>query len=89
MDYEWDERKRVSNIKKHHGVDFADAEGFDWKTALVVYDGWHDDEDRWIAIGFIGIMIYVMVYSERGDTIRIISLRKATINEEKYYVKNS
>ena len=68
---------------------FADAEGFDWKTALVVYDGWHDDEDRWIAIGFIGIMIYVMVYSERGDTISIIRLRKATINEEKYYVKNS
>ena len=44
MDYEWDERKRVSNIKKHHGVDFADAERFDWKTALVVYDGWHDEE---------------------------------------------
>jgi uncharacterized DUF497 family protein len=34
-------------------------------------------------------MIYVVVYSERGDIISIIRLRKATINEEKYYVKNS
>ena len=88
MKYKWGEPKRASNIKKH-GVDFAAAEGFDWETALVAYDGWYDDEDRWIAIGFIGIMVYVMVYTERGNNVRIISLRKATPNEEKYYVKNS
>lgn len=88
MDYEWDERKRASNIKKH-GVDFADAEDFDWETALVAYDGWHESEDRWIAIGFIGIIVYLMVYTECGDNIRIISLRKATPNEEKHYVENT
>ena len=89
MEYELDERKRLSNIKKHHGVDFAAAKDFDWETALVAYDGWLDDEDRWIAIGFIGIVVYLMVYTERGENIRIISLRKATPKEEKYYVKNS
>lgn len=88
MAYEWDEPKRASNIQKH-GVDFAIAESFDWGTALVAYDDWHDDEDRWIAIGFIGIVVHVMVYAERGDNIRIISLRKASPNEEKHYVKNS
>lgn len=88
MEYEWDETKRASNIKKR-GVDFVDAEGFDWETALVAYDGWYDDEDRWIAIGYIGITVYLMVYTERDEIIRIISLRKATPNEGKHYVQNN
>ena len=37
MKYEWDENKRVANLAKH-GVDFIDAEHFDWSLAIEAID---------------------------------------------------
>ena len=37
MQYDWDENKRVANLAKH-GVDFVEAEDFDWKTAIEAQD---------------------------------------------------
>jgi uncharacterized DUF497 family protein len=45
------------------------------------------DESRYIAIGFIGMRLCVLVFTEREDTVHIISLRKATRTEEKHYAK--
>jgi len=46
------------------------------------------DEERWISIGWIKVLIGVVVYTERrGDVIRIISARKATRQEAKRYVE--
>jgi len=43
----------------------------------------------WISVGWIKILIGVVVYTEqRGDTIRIISARKATKQETKLYVES-
>ncbi|MCG8510508.1 MAG: BrnT family toxin [Rhodospirillales bacterium] len=81
--YEWDESKRAANRKKH-GVDFSEADRFDWETALVAEDDSHD-ERRYIAIGFIGGVLHVMVFTERGEQVRIISLRKATRRERRIY----
>jgi uncharacterized DUF497 family protein len=85
MKYEWDNNKCKANIAKH-GVDFLSAEEFDWSTAVEVIDDRSDyDEERWIASGFIGNRLHVMIYTDRIDTIRIISLRKANKHERGYY----
>ena len=84
--YEWDESKRQANLAKH-GVDFADMDAFEWDTALIDLDEYHA-EPRWIATGFIGAVLYFVVFTERSDNIRIISLRKATRREVRNYVEN-
>ncbi|MCY3667024.1 MAG: BrnT family toxin [Gemmatimonadetes bacterium] len=84
--YEWDEGKRQVNLAKH-GVDFADMDAFEWDTAALDVEE-DPAEPRWIAIGFIGVVLYFVVFTERGDNIRIISLRKATRREARNYVEN-
>ena len=85
MNYEWDENKRIANAVKHN-VDFLDAERFDWSSAIETIDNRADyKEERWIALGFIDNRLHVLIYSLRGDNIRLISLRKANNRERKYY----
>ncbi|AZO63087.1 MAG: BrnT family toxin [Mesorhizobium sp.] len=45
-------------------------------------------EERLVATGIIGLSVCVMVYVERGETIRVISLRRATKKEIESYVEN-
>jgi uncharacterized DUF497 family protein len=81
--YEWDEEKRLRNLDKH-GVDFVAMRSFDWDTAVrwpVVRGG----EDRFVAYGRIALRLHVVVYTERRDMTRIISLRKANSREERDY----
>ena len=85
MQYEWDEAKRLANLIKH-GVDFTETEEFCWDTALeTVDDRQRYGEERWVALGAIADRIHVMIYTLRGKTIRIISLRKANKREVTYY----
>ncbi|MBF0544325.1 MAG: BrnT family toxin [Candidatus Riflebacteria bacterium] len=85
MKYEWDKAKRMKNIQKH-GVDFTLVENFDWNTALVCPDkDTRHNEERFIALGVIFDRLYCLIYNNRGITVRVISLRKATSNEVKRY----
>ena len=77
------------NISKH-GIDFSTATlVFGDDNRIEKYDDLHSiSEDRYITIGEInGIaVIVVVVYTEREDSIRIISARLATkIEKEAYY----
>ena len=65
----------------------ADMDAFEWDTAAIDLDEDHA-EPRWIAIGFIGAVLHFVVFTERGDNIRIISLRKATRREARTYVES-
>lgn len=88
MKYEWDEVKRESNREKH-GVDFAEAEDFDWETALVIPDTRTDyGEPRYRAMGFIGRRLYALAFTPRGGSVRIVSLRKANSKEVGFYEAN-
>jgi len=79
--FEWDEAKRAANLAKH-SVDFAEAEEFDWESAVIDRDRRRDyGEDRFRAIGFIGERLHVLIYTERGQSTRVISLRKANDKE--------
>lgn len=87
MDFEWDEQKRQMNIKKH-GIDFFDIpEVFEGDTVTIPDERFDYGEKRFIAIGIAGSHVIVVVYTERGENIRIISARKATKNEQINYFK--
>ncbi len=85
MSYEWDPNKAIANIEKH-GIDFADAVTvFDDLNAVTIDDPDYE-EQRFITIAMDAFgRILVVVYTWRGDFIRIISARKATKNERKQY----
>ena len=85
MDYDWDGDKRRENLAKHR-VDFAAVHDFEWETAVIEFDDRHD-EPRWVAIGYIGFRLFTVVYTERGDMTRIISLRKSAPWEMRYYAQ--
>ena len=86
MEFEWDENKNRINIEKHH-VSFS--------RAAKIFDGdvleWEDtrqdyDETRVIAIGHVERRFLRVVYTRRGNKIRIISARRANKNDrQKYY----
>lgn len=81
MIYEWGTEKAEANIAKH-GVSFEEVRGFDWTTAIEAEDTRYDyGETRIQALGLIGDRHHVLVYTRRGDTIRVISLRKANRRE--------
>lgn len=85
MNFVWDEQKRLANIAKH-GLDFVDAHKLFDGAYLLFEDSRFDyGEQRFVAIGSLDTLIVVVVHTENDDTIRIISMRKATKNEQKLY----
>ena len=85
--FEWDAKKAKANAKKH-GVTFIEASTvFADSLAGIRDDPDHSEtEDRCIIIGMSKkIRILVVVFTERNDTIRIISARRATKNERNKY----
>ena len=85
MAYEWDPNKAIANIEKH-GIDFADAVTvFDDGHAITIDDPDYD-EQRFVTIAMDAFgQILVVVYTWRGNIIRLISARKATKRERKQY----
>lgn len=83
MEYEWDEAKRLSNLEKHR-VDFSSIYSFDWSTATYEPSP-RFGEFRWVATGYIGERLYRVVYTDRGEQRRIISLRKANQRDNRKY----
>ena len=88
MAFEWDERKRELNIRKH-GLDFADAPDMFASPMLSALDTRYDyGEDRWLGIGLVQGRIAVIVYTQPdAETVRIISLRKAVSHERKKFAE--
>ena len=86
MRFEWDEDKNQTNIRKH-GLDFSDAWEVFASPMLVGLDDREDyGEDRWIGVGVLWSRVVVVCFVERSeDTIRMISMRKATNQERKRY----
>jgi uncharacterized DUF497 family protein len=87
LKFEWDPEKAKKNLKKH-GVSFEEASTiFDDPHFISFLDEEHSiDEERIITIGMSDkIRILMAAHTERRNLIRIISARKATKNEEKFY----
>ena len=85
MDFEWDVQKNELN-KAKHGISFETAAFvFSDENHIEMYDFEHSlDEDRYIAIGLVGEVLFV-VFTERRQNIRLISARLATEKERRLY----
>jgi len=87
MDITYDAAKNDKNIADR-GLSFELVHGFDWNTALVVEDTRNDySEARFQALGKIEGRLHMVVFTLRGDSLRIISLRKANAREVARYEK--
>jgi uncharacterized DUF497 family protein len=85
--FEWDRHKAEANLRKH-GVSFEEAQTiFIDPLSITLPDPDHsEDEERFIDIGMSdNRRVLVVVYTERGQRIRLISARKATPVERKQY----
>jgi hypothetical protein len=72
--------------KRKHRISLARTEDFDFDAALYTVDDREDyGEIRYRAIGFLDARIYSLTFTQNGENIRAISLRKATKYEEKEY----
>ena len=86
MNYEWDGDKARSNFSKH-GVHLADAVSvLEDERALTVRDLYSLEEERWITLGLDAFgRTLLVIWSWRGEQIRLISARRATRKERRQY----
>lgn len=91
ISFSWDPKKNNANIKKHK-ISFEEAKTvfFD-ENARVIPDPDHSkSEERFVILGFsnkLKLLIVVHTYRENDQVIRIVSARKATKSESKYYLE--
>lgn len=80
MQYEYDPNKSRTN-KVKHGIDFEEAQALWMDKNAVVQDARSDTEPRFIVIGRIGDLFWAAFITYRGETVRIISVRRARKEE--------
>lgn len=85
MRIEFDPDKNLRNIRER-GLPFEQAEEFDFETALIEADDRHNyGEVRITAIGRLDNILHVLIFTMRGDALRVISFRKANKREVRRY----
>ena len=85
MKFEWDENKRLSNLRKHK-IDFVDAEKIFYSTTITIEDDRESyGEQRFVTFGNLQGCVVAVVHTETDEIIRIISIRKTTKHEERGY----
>jgi uncharacterized protein len=85
MTYQWDKNKAAINLRKH-GIDFADAVAVFSDDLAISTSDERFEEERFISIGLDALnRLLVVVYTWRGEEIRLISARSATRPERRQY----
>jgi uncharacterized DUF497 family protein len=87
LNFEWDPRKAIRNLRDH-AVPFHEAATvFGDPLALTYHDPYHSvSEQRFITLGVSKEgRILIVARTDRGENIRIISARKATRGERNHY----
>jgi len=90
MEHEWDPNKAASNVKKH-GITFKGAATVfgDWLSVTYPNPDHSEGESRYVTIGLSAQNnVLVVSHTERRERTRIISARKATRPEKKFYEEN-
>jgi hypothetical protein len=82
--FEWDDNKRRANVAKH-GIDFVDATEVFADAEQFTYRSPHRSEERYISVGLARGRLTAVVFTQRGDKLRIISARPARRNEREHY----
>jgi uncharacterized protein len=89
-DFEWDDVKATTNLAKH-GISFEQARGVFSDPCAIDFadDRQYYDEDRWALLGVVGERLLVVIYTIRGDKVRIISARESEPHERRKYHEES
>ncbi len=82
-EFEWDDAKNASNRNKH-GIDFEDAIAI-FEAPVLISPSTRSGKDRWIAVGLLDGVEVAVVFTRRGDAIRLISARRARRYERTAY----
>jgi uncharacterized protein len=90
MKFEWDEANRLASLDRY-GIDFLDVEEiFDDSFVTVEDDRYSHGKQRFVTVGLMQARVVAIGYTNRGNAMRLISCRKATLYEQKnYYTKIS
>jgi len=87
MRFEWDEEKRLENLRKHD-FDFADVIKVFNSERYTITDNLFDyGEIRFFTVGLLNDRIIAVSHTETDELIRIISSRKANKNEQEKYFR--
>ena len=84
MKFEWDTIKSATN-QETHGVDFETAQSLWRDKSRIEIQAPFPTEDRWILLGRLHGRVWAAVYTLRGDSVRIISVRRARKREVELY----
>ena len=89
MQFEWDDAKSKAT-RKDRGFGFEEAAGVFLDPCRFTFPDERNDygEPRWVTFGEIEGRLFAVAYTMRGDTIRIISARKANARERRRYDDN-
>jgi uncharacterized DUF497 family protein len=89
MRFEWDEAKRLVNLRDHE-IDFAAVEKekiFVGETVTRLDDRFEYGERRFLTLGLLKGEVVAIIHTESDEVVRLISVRKASKNEESIYFK--
>ena len=84
MEFEWHERKRRQNVQ-NHGIDFVDAQLIFDGRPVVTSPSFRQGERRYASIGYVNGKCMTVIWTVRGQNIRIISARRARDNEQRIH----
>ena len=84
IQFEWDDKKSSSN-KTKHGIDFDTAKDLWNDSNCVEIETSYPIKERTILIGKVKNKLWTAIFTQREDTIRIISVRRARKRETKLY----
>lgn len=84
MLFEWDETKRAAN-RDQHRLDLLDGQLLFDGRPVIDYPSPRGGELRFVTVGLIGTKFYAVIWTERGEAIRLISFRRARDGEERAY----
>jgi uncharacterized DUF497 family protein len=86
LEFEWDESKARDNLEKHKVSFFTAAATFRNERLERIDDRTDYGEVRWISLGRVGLEVYRVVFTWRGENrIRLISAQKANQDEQEIY----
>lgn len=84
MRFEWDEGKRERTVRQRD-VDFLRVTKLFDGRPVRTFDTSRGGEERFLTVGEIDERCFAVVWTWRGDAVRIISARRASVGEERAY----
>jgi hypothetical protein len=84
MEFQYSQSKSEINLKKH-GIDFEEAQKLWLDQETIIIPARNEGETRWMVIGQIAQSHWTAIITVRGESIRIISVRRSRLIERIWY----